>query len=170
MLRALQAGDIVIAAKLDRLFRSASDALATAESFQARGIHLVLLDCGAEPVTNGAAKLFFSILAAVAEFEKGRILERMADGRRGKRLRGGHIGGEAPYGYRVAGDGRDAALVEAQKEQEAIAVARKARVDGLSLRQIGARLAEAGHLTRLGKPWEATQVKRLLETEARLCA
>jgi len=164
LLAALAPGDTVIAAKLDRLFRSASDALSTAEAFQARGIHLILLDCGAEPVTNGAAKLFFSILAAVAEFEKGRILERMTDGRHGKRRRGGYVGGGDPYGYASTGSGGDAVLIDSPEEQATIRLAAELRLSGgLSLRAIGRRLEEAGHRTRSGKPWEAMQVKRLIE-------
>ena len=162
MLRVLRPGDTVIAAKLDRMFRSASDALATAESFQERGIHLVLLDCGAEPVTNGAAKLFFSILAAVAEFEKGRTLERMADGRRGKRARGGHIGGEAPYGSRILGAGREAILVDEPNEQACITKARALREEGMSLTAIGRELEREGYWPRSGRAWDAQQIRRMM--------
>jgi DNA invertase Pin-like site-specific DNA recombinase len=166
MLAAMQPGDIVISAKMDRMFRSASDALLTAEAFLASEIGLILLDCGADPVTKGASKLFFTVLAAVAEFEKGRLLERMADGQKGKRRRGGHIGGDAPYGFRVEGHGRDAILLEDDQEQEALRLARRHRELGASLRVIGRRLQEAGHLTRAGKPWEAMQIKRMLEGRA----
>jgi DNA invertase Pin-like site-specific DNA recombinase len=163
MLAAMRPGDTVIAAKMDRMFRSASDALTTAESFLASGIGLILLDCGADPVTKGASKLFFTVLAAVAEFEKGRLLERMADGQKGKRHRGGHVGGDAPYGFRIEGRGRDAVLLADDTEQEAISRARRLREGGASLREIGRQLASEGHLTRAGKPWEAMQVSRLLK-------
>src|SRR4051794_8890846 len=39
----LQPGDVVIAAKLDRLFRSALDALQVVESLKARGVRLHLI-------------------------------------------------------------------------------------------------------------------------------
>jgi putative DNA-invertase from lambdoid prophage Rac len=42
----LERGDIVIAAKLDRLFRSALDALKVVESLKGRGVKLHLLDLG----------------------------------------------------------------------------------------------------------------------------
>ena len=36
----LQQGDVVVAAKLDRMFRSAADCLAVVEAFKARGVSL----------------------------------------------------------------------------------------------------------------------------------
>src|SRR5271166_1408947 len=44
----LERGDIVIAAKLDRLFRSALDALKVVESLKGRGVKLHLLDLGGD--------------------------------------------------------------------------------------------------------------------------
>ena len=77
MLNAAQKGDVIVAAKMDRLFRSAIDALQTAEELKKRGIDLVLLDIGSDPVTgNGVGKMFFGIIACVAEFERDRIRER----------------------------------------------------------------------------------------------
>ena len=162
LLAGLKPGDVVIAAKLDRIFRSALDALATVETFRARGVRLVLADMGPEPVTeNGASKLFFSMLAAFAEFERARIAERMADGRRGKAARGGHIGGDAPYGFRVEGEGRSARLVPVPEEQETIEVAVEWRQAGWSLRRIAAALARNGHRPRSGKTWSPETVRRL---------
>jgi DNA invertase Pin-like site-specific DNA recombinase len=43
----LQRGDIVVAAQLDRLFRSALDALKVVESLKGKGVKLHLLDLGA---------------------------------------------------------------------------------------------------------------------------
>lgn len=122
MLGQAVAGDIIVAAKLDRMFRSASDALVTVEALRARVIHVVLADISHEPVTeNGVGKLFFSIMASVAEFERGRIAERANEGRKGKKQRGGHIGGDAPYGWTKVGSGRTAMLVRNETEQDTLA-------------------------------------------------
>ena len=134
LLRLLRGGDTVIVAKLDRAFRNAADALATADQWRQQQIHLIVVDMGADPVTgNGVAKLFFGMLAVVAEFERARILERTNDGRRAKAARGGHIGGSAPFGYRVEGTGRDARLVAVPEEQAALRTIRECRGQ-LSLR------------------------------------
>jgi putative DNA-invertase from lambdoid prophage Rac len=73
----LQRGDIVIAAKLDRLFRSALDALKVVEDLKRRGVALHLLDLGGDISGNGLSKLFLTIAAAFAEAERDRIRERI---------------------------------------------------------------------------------------------
>lgn len=162
LLTALRRGDVVIAAKMDRMFRSASDALVTVEDLAERGVSLILADIGIEPVTeNGTAKLFFSMLAAFAEFERTRIAERTDDGRRGKRARGGHVGGSAPYGYRVEGSGRDAVLIPVPEELEVVTRARVLK-EGRSLRRVAAALEAEGHLSRTGGRFHPEQVASML--------
>ena len=63
LLGLLQRGDTVIVSKLDRGFRNAADALATAEQLKARKVDLIVADMGSEPVTqNGVSRLFFGML------------------------------------------------------------------------------------------------------------
>ena len=145
LLDSLAPGDTVLVAKLDRAFRSAKDALAKADWFAGRQVSLVVADMGMEPVTNnGAGKMFFTILAALAEFERDRIKERTADGKAAKLAAGGYAGGKVPFGYRVEGKGRAAQLIEHPEEQEIIATAREARSQGQSLRAVQA-CVEAWH-------------------------
>lgn len=161
MLEAAKPGDIICASKLDRLFRSASDALNTVELLKERKISVILLDIASEPVNeNGVAKLFFSILAAVAEFERERIAERITDGRRCKADRGGHVGGIAPYGFRIEGDGRQSRLVEVPEEQKILTFV-KAR-SGWSPAGIERALTQAGFRSRSGRPFQINQVQRIL--------
>jgi DNA invertase Pin-like site-specific DNA recombinase len=143
LIAALRPGDTVIVAKLDRAFRNAADALATAEAWKAQGVNLIVADMGAEPVTqNGVSKMFFGMLALVAEFERERIKERLAEGRAGKASKGGHVGGSAPFGYRVEGSGREARLVPIPDQQAALATMRALAAEGASLRSIAAAVAE----------------------------
>ena len=165
MIASLAPGDIVVASKMDRLFRSSLDAISTAEEFRRRGIGIILVDIGLEPVTeNGSAKLFFSMLAAFAEFERERIAERMADGRKGKKARGGHIGGDAPYGWRKVGTGREARLVEDENEQRTIALAARLRAEGSSYDKVARALEVRGHLNRLGTRFKSVQIQRMMAT------
>ena len=161
MLGDIRAGDVIVACKLDRLFRSASDALATAESLKKKGVDLILIDMGIEPVTgNGAAKMFFGVLALMAEFERDRINERTAEGRKGKRARNGFMGGVAPFGYRVDGEGRDAVLVPDENEQEIVGIVRAMTPQGPY--SIAKHLTERGLLTRTGRPWQRVQIERII--------
>jgi DNA invertase Pin-like site-specific DNA recombinase len=137
----LATGDIVIAAKLDRLFRSAADALTTIEDWKAREIDLIIAEFGPTPVTeNGISKMMVGLLAVVADFERSLIRERMATGRAAKKQMGGHIGGYCPFGYRKVGAGKGAMLVAVDDEQRAIDRMEALREENLSLRVIAERI------------------------------
>jgi DNA invertase Pin-like site-specific DNA recombinase len=162
----LAPGTIVVASKLDRIFRSASDALTTVERWKAQGIDLILIDCGTDPVSaNGTSKLFFSILASVAEFEKMRILERTKEGRAGKKARGGHIGGSAPYGFRKVGEGRAAMLEHDPAEQAVIQRIKDLRDQGATYRKVIDQLTDEGHFMRSGTPFTLPQLHSILHSD-----
>lgn len=145
MLAGLKKGDSVIVTKLDRVFRNATDALAQADWFKAQGINLYLLDMGVDPVTNdGASRMFFGMLALMAEFERTRIHERTQDGKKAKSAKGGHVGGSRPFGYDVIGKGKTAALMPRQGEFKFIAPILERRAAGESLRSISTWLASEG--------------------------
>lgn len=149
LVAALAPGDAVFCAKLDRMFRSASDALTTLEALKARRVRLFLKDMGGDVTGTGVASLVFSILAAVAQFERERIAERITESRARLREGGRYVGGRVPFGWRVeAGEdeeGRPARfLVEDPAAQAAAARMRALRAQGASLRTIQARLAAEG--------------------------
>ena len=116
MLAKLQPGDVVVAAKLDRVFRSALDALQTCQDFRDRGVALHLLDLGGDVTANGMAGLFMKVAAAFAEFERDRVAERVRDVKADQRARGRYLGGKVPFGYRVEGG----ALVPVPEQQAAV--------------------------------------------------
>jgi putative DNA-invertase from lambdoid prophage Rac len=160
-------GDTIIASRMDRLFRSTSDALQSVEALQKRDIGVVLVDIGPDAVTeNGTSKLFFSIMAAVAEFEKFRIAERNIEGRRGKRQRGGFIGGEAPYGYSVVGKGSSAVLVEDCHEQRIVSLISDLR-SSHSLRHVARELDRRGIVNRDGRPFHPQTIQRIVARTGR---
>jgi DNA invertase Pin-like site-specific DNA recombinase len=57
---------------------------------------------------NGVSKLVFTILSAVAEAERDRTRERVAEVKRDQRRRGRHLGGKVPWGGRSAMRGPNA--------------------------------------------------------------
>ena len=91
LLARVQAGDTIIAAKLDRVFGSALDALSVLKDLKARGVALHFIDLGGDVTGNGIAKLVFTILSAVAEAERDRIRERIVDVKRDQRSRKGTL-------------------------------------------------------------------------------
>jgi len=86
-LKALDAGDTLIVWKLDRLARSVRDLTGMIEDFRKRGIEFRSLT---EEINTAApgGKLTFHIFAAVAEFERGLIIERTREGMKAARARG----------------------------------------------------------------------------------
>lgn len=141
LLAALQPGDAIIACKLDRMFRSARDALNVLEDLRAKRVSLYLLDMGAGDCTgNGIAAMVFTILAAVAQMERHRVAERVADVIADKRKRGLHVGGMVPTGFTVNEATR--ALVPDKGQQKAIAHMVKLRAADFSWREIAERVAE----------------------------
>lgn len=138
---ALRPGDTVIVSKLDRAFRDAADALSQAKAWKAAGVGLVLADMGPEPVTeNGVGKMLFTMLAAMAEWERERIAERMAEGKRAKRAKGGHTGGAAPFGSRIVGSGKEARLEADPTLATAVAAMWRMIDAGMSYRAISTAL------------------------------
>jgi putative DNA-invertase from lambdoid prophage Rac len=138
LLAAASKGDVIITAKLDRMFRSASDALGTLEVWKADGVALHMIDLGGDVCGNGISKLVFTILSAVAENERDRIRERIRDVKRNLASQGVYGGGKRPFGFDVV----DSRLVPNAAEQEALATMQAMKAAGASLREIGATIGK----------------------------
>ena len=138
----LKKGDVLIAPKLDRLFRSALDALTVVEDLRKRGVALHLLDLGGDISGNGLSKLFLTIAAAFAEAERDRIRERIGQVKADQKARGRYLGGTAPFGYRVGEAGE---LVPHEGEQKAIREMKRLRAQGKALRPIADAMRAKGH-------------------------
>jgi DNA invertase Pin-like site-specific DNA recombinase len=141
LLSVLLAGDVLITPKLDRLFRSALDALDVLAKLKERGISLHMIDLGGDVTGNGISKLVFTILSAVAEAERDRIRERIRDVKADQRKRQRYLGGIVPFGWRI---GEDGALIEVPDQQSTIKCIIELRRNGLSLRAISASIAAQG--------------------------
>ena len=130
LLAALQPGEVVVAAKLDRAFRSAADALETLEELKKDKIGLHLIDLGGDVCGNGISKLVFTILSAVAENERDRIRERIRDAKRHRASRLLFNGGKRPFGFDIEGEGKDRHLVPNPTEQAALARGKALQSEG----------------------------------------
>lgn len=161
MWEAVQAKDVVVAAKLDRLFRDAHDAQNVYKHWKDMGVDLILYDLGTEPVTqDGMGKFFFIMLSAFADLERGRIRERILEGKRAKERDGG-LTGNPPIGFRQSGRRRDAIAVLDAREQDMLVDLRRMGSD-VPPSQALKKLNAEGYLSRAGKPYCLTQVKRML--------
>lgn len=133
-----KSGDDVICAKLDRMFRSARDALNVLETFRSKGISLHFIDLGGD-VGNGIGQLVFTILSAVAEQERTRIRERISEAKLRTRLEGKYQGGKVAFGYTKDRHGN---LIKDEIQQKCLVAMRKRRDQGLSYRSISSYVKE----------------------------
>jgi putative DNA-invertase from lambdoid prophage Rac len=76
----MEAGDVLVVTKLDRLGRNAMDLRATVESLASDGIRVHCLALGGVDLTSAAGKMTMGVIAAVAEFERDLLIERTASG------------------------------------------------------------------------------------------
>lgn len=80
LLDRLEAGDVLIVTKLDRLGRNAMDVRATVEQLEAMGVRVHCLALGGVDLTSPAGKMTMQVLNAVAEFERDLLIERTNSG------------------------------------------------------------------------------------------
>src|SRR5213594_3682248 len=83
--------DVLVCWRLDRLGRNLRHLVTLIEDLQALGIAFVSLGEGID-CTTPAGKLQLHILAALAEFERGRIRERVLAGLKRARMQGRRLG------------------------------------------------------------------------------
>ena len=96
-------GDTVVVTRLDRLGRSTTDLLTIASEFEHKGVELEVLEQNINTKTP-EGRFFFTMIAAVAEMERGLMAARTRDGIAAARARG-RFGGRPPK------------LTEAQRKQ-----------------------------------------------------
>ena len=83
----VEEGDVILVKKLDRLGRDTADMIQLIKQFESIGVSIRFLDDGIS--TEGVmGKMVVTILAAVAQAERQRILERTNEGRTEAKLKG----------------------------------------------------------------------------------
>lgn len=80
-------GDTVVIESLSRLGRSTKDLIELTELFQSKGVHLVSLKESIDTSTS-TGKLLFTLMSAIAQFERDVIADRTREGLNAARARG----------------------------------------------------------------------------------
>ncbi len=89
---ALGTGDILVVAEWDRATRSMMDGIHIMQRIANRGAAIKVLDKPHLDLTTPIGRGFLAFLSALAEDERGRIVQRAADGRAVARERGARFG------------------------------------------------------------------------------
>jgi site-specific DNA recombinase len=161
-LKNLKKGDVVIAWKKERMFRSTLDALTTVYAWLDLGISIYFIESGSDPLTldRPDTKFTFTILCATAELEKDttrlRIIQNFA-----YRKKNGKTCSPPQYGW----DNIDGNVVQNEKEQEILSLIKEYKAQGMTLKEIAAQLNEAGYKAKKGGLWQFSVIKKILDNQ-----
>ena len=87
LIERMSAGDTVVIESLSRLGRSTKDLIELMELFNAKGVNLVSLKESID-TSSSTGKLLFTLMSALAQFERDLISERTIEGLKAARARG----------------------------------------------------------------------------------
>lgn len=88
LLKEVKAGDTIVATKLDRVSRSASQGIALVDELLARDVSINILNMGVMDNTP-TGKLIRNIMFSFAEFERDMIVQRTSEGKEVAKARKG---------------------------------------------------------------------------------
>ena len=159
--------DHVIAVKLDRLFRIVGDALDTIDYLHSEdiGVHIIDLNGQALDTSSSMGRFFITMMAALAEMERGLISERTQEGM--AYLKDNHLQfTRSIYGWDAKADG---SLVPNWKEQDIIDyMAWQMKKNGMSATSVARSLNKK--LSRSDREKMDQYLTSLSEVESRLIA
>lgn len=138
----LESGDVVLFPKLDRGFRSTLDMLKTVAIWKSRGVTVRMLDISVD-TSSPIGEMILTVMAAVAQFERQRISERIRGTfayRRQQRMNGDKsavISSQPPYGFRIQTiGGRKRMVTDERWRQVGAAIVRWRDEKGMTFRAI----------------------------------
>jgi DNA invertase Pin-like site-specific DNA recombinase len=143
LLEQLKSGDVLVIAKLDRGWRSVSDALTCLDVFKKHGVAVHLVDLNGN-VTDGISQLVFTIMSAVAAWERSRIGERTREAKREAARQGYYVGGKVPWHQRQVRVRGKMKVVDDDKRMGILKKLRAWRQAGVPLRTCQQRVEKLG--------------------------
>jgi site-specific DNA recombinase len=166
---------VLVCYSMSRLARNVTDILNITDDLEENGCDLFLGDISVE-TTTPAGKMYFTIMAAIAQLQADQIGTTTSDCMRSYQKIGWMMGSVAPYGWKPGPDVQEVAnkqgvikrrriMVMDEHEQDALDIMLRCHVLAWSYKKIVEHLELCGYRNRNGKKFDCKTVWKIIERE-----
>jgi len=138
LFQALQAGDIVLCSKLERIVSSSQEAVKLIRQLRDRRVQLHIVELNGDVTDQDLTVNFTQVAALFSALEKRKSAERIKGVKQRQRKQGRYLGGSRPFGYMIHENGR---LIENPMEQRVLKKIMELKKQGKSLRAISSEVS-----------------------------